>query len=599
MQEHTTDEPRARRHTQAPAVHAPEDAAPAEGPPLRLAEFATLAEAMDYAAQSPNALSFHNARGEREHRLRYAELRDRALRLAAGLEAHGPRRGEPVGIVAEMHPDFVATFFACQYAGRVPAPLPVLTGLGGRHGYEQQIARILETSGIRAVIGPADSHETIARAAAELPGPTICSADGLGEGRRPETPEAPLGPGELSHIQFSSGSTRFPLGVEIGQDALMANARAIVRDALGLNEDDHVVSWLPFYHDMGLVGQCLAPIACQRGIDYLYTDAFARRPLQWLNLISKTGATISFGPDFGYSRCTRFARKRPDPELDLSRWRVAGVGGDMIKPEALEQFARAFAGSGFDASAFVPSYGLAECTLAVSFQPLGRGPSSDSVDKSALLDRGEALPPREGANGDAPPTRRFASCGAPLPGHAVEIRRGGSSALPERQVGEIFVSGPSVMRGYHNDPEATRQAMPDRTGWLNTGDMGYMAGGMLYVTGRSKELIIVKGRNIWPQDLEWYAEREIASLRSGDTAAFGYAADDGEEGAVLLAHCRSSDADERLELEKAIHAAVFRNTGIACRVELVPPGSLPYTTSGKLIRGKAKEWWLENRFAPS
>ena len=558
---------------------------------FRRADFDSLPEAMDYAAQSDNALHFNNARGVCEHTLTYAEVRENALSLAKRLLGLGFKRGQHIGIFADMHPDFISMFYACQYGGFVAVPLPVVSGLGGRRGYELQLARIFETSDIQMVASMDSLDDTVQRVAKSIPDEHIMTVSELME--HPESDETPvaLGPDEISHIQFSSGSTRFPLGVEISQEALMANVKSIAIDALHLQPSDRVVSWLPFYHDMGLIGQCITPATCQLTIDFLYPSAFSRRPLQWLKLMSDRGCTLSFSPDFGYEICSRLAKKQDLSDLDLSRWRVAGVGGDMVKPHALKQFAETFAPHGFKESVFAPSYGLAEATLAFCFESLGNGVQSDLVDKEILTGKGQAVP----AGNKTSSTRTFASCGMPLPGYHAEIRNKAGEVLPERHVGEILISGPSLMAGYYKQPEATRQCIGS-DGWLNTGDMGYMVDGQLYITGRSKDLIIVKGRNIWPQDLEWHIEREIDGLQGGHTAAFGHRAADGEETTVVLVQCRGNDPDKRQVLKKEVAAAVLRNAGIVCQVELIPPRSLPFTTSGKLIRSKAKKNWLEGGY---
>jgi len=223
------------------------------------------------------------------------------------------------------------------------------------------------------------------------------------------------------------------------------------------------------------------------------------------------------------------------------------------------------------------------------------GARTDRVDKVAMADRGVASPidgaePATGGRG-----RLFASCGKPLPGYRVEIRDEKGRLLPERRVGDVFVTGPSLMDGYHAQPETTRQCIGE-DGWLDTGDMGYLADGRLFITGRRKDMIIVKGRNIWPQDLEWHVDREVPGLRSGDTAAFGHESEDGHEIAVILVQCRVSDEGRRESLRKEVSSVISRNCSISCRVELIPPRALPFTTSGKLIRTRARQRWLEGAY---
>ncbi len=566
--------------------------------PPRLADFKTLAEAMDYAAQGDTGFNFYDVRGNLIDILPYKEIRTKAQQQAQQLLGLGLKRGDRVGIVADMEPYFLTTFFACQYAGLMAVPLPVITGLGGRHGYEQQLEKVLTTSEAKVAIGPEDlqSHLSEATKSMEI---KLLTPEMLDTLAIADIALAPLQADEESHIQFSSGSTRHPKGIIISQSAMLNNAHMIMVDALKGNEFgcvERVASWLPFYHDMGLIGCMLTPICCQFSVDLLHTDSFARQPLQWLKLIARNKATISFGPTFGYEICARRASRLKDDTLDLSSWRVAGIGGEMVHAQPLSDFARAFAPYGFKSSAFTPSYGLAEATLAISFSDVDKDVMTDAVDKNSLL-AGDAIPTTEDSSVDSAETRVLVSCGTPLKGYKVEIRAEDESILPERKVGRVCASTPSLMTGYFHDAEATAESMlPD--GWLDTGDMGYMVDGQLVLTGRKKDMIIINGRNIWPQDMEWHAEQNIDILRSRDTAAFAVETETGKEEPVMLVQTRTMDADKQSQLAKDVHAAVIKNTGVDCRVVLVPQRSLPYTTSGKLSRAKAKKAYLEGTIKP-
>jgi fatty-acyl-CoA synthase len=581
-----------------------------------VADFGSLPEALDYASRGQNGINFYSGRGQLQHSLTYGRLRSRAIDLARRLLALGPKRGDRVAITAEMEPDFVVAFFACQYAGLQAVPLPVPTGLGGRQGYEEQLARVVHSSQSRIILGSEPLLQHLYRATDGLDIVAISTVSELMTRDASDEDLMPLGPDEPSHVQYSSGSTRNPLGIVINQTALMANARSVGRHGLKLRPGDRAASWLPFYHDMGLIGFMLIPITCQIPIDYIYTDGFARRPLEWLRLISDNRCTLAYSPTFGYELCVRRASTAQNLSLDLSCWRGAGIGGELIRPETLNNFAETFGPHGFDAGAFVPSYGLAEATLAFSFGELGHGVDVDTIDKESLINNSKAV---YAANGHAPvngnghakanghgylngasleprDVRRFAFCGTPLPGYAVEIRDRVGNVLPERHVGSVFISGPSLMAGYDRAPDATSRAL-DEGGWLDTGDMGYMIGGRLVITGRQKDLIIVNGRNIWPQDLEWHAEENVEDVRSRDAAAFSIEDDEsGKEIPVMLVQCRLQDPDARVRLRDEVHAAVFRNAGIDCRIVLIPPRSLPFTTSGKLSRAKAKQAYMQGAF---
>lgn len=558
----------------------------------RISDFETLSQALDYAAQGEAGINFYSGRGDLEYVVPYSELRSRARDYGRKLLGLGLERGDRIGLVAHMGPEFIALFFACQYAGLMAVPLPAVSGLGGRDGYEGQLSRILKKSESKMAIGPENVQESLKNAASELDLMLIGTAEDIQGAKAIELNLEPLSKDDISHIQFSSGSTRHPLGVVISQSALMANAYSIAHDALKVHEGDRVASWLPFYHDMGLIGFMIVPVTTQMSIDYLQTDGFARRPLLWLNVISDNKCTMAFSPTFGYELCTRRAARQSEINLDLSNWRVAGIGGEMIQAQTMTEFTQTFSEYGFKAEAFVPSYGLAEATLAFSFTPLSTGVQTDWVDRDALVDEQLAKKPSEDidpAELDTDKYREFALCGVPLPGYEMEIRNEEGRILEDREIGSVFIKGPSLMDEYDKDTKATNAVLNEQRDWLNTGDMGYTIDGSLVVTGRAKDLIIVNGRNIWPQDLEWHVEDEIADLRPRDTAAF--AMDDGDKGekAVMLIQCRSQDQQTQDRIVSEAQAAIFKNAGIPCQIVLVPSGSLPFTTSGKLSRNRARK----------
>ena len=558
-------------------------------PPLRVADFPTLAAALDYAAQGPQGLCFYSGSGTLLESLPYADLREQAIGLARRLLGAGLRPGDRVGLIAESDGDFVRAFFACQYAALVPVPLPLPAAFGGREGYIDHLARMLRRARVSAAFGPAMLQAWLAEALVGLEpvvAGTLAALDGVARmaGRLP-APD----PDGLSYLHFSSGSTRFPLGVAVTQRAFMANARGIGRDGMDVRRGDRAATWLPFYHDMGLVGFLLAPVACQMPVDVMATRDFVRRPLAWLGMISRNRATVSYSPSFGYELCLRRATAATGEGLDLSCWRSAGVGGDMIRPDVLTRFAERFAASGFHAEAFVPSYGMAEATLALSFTPEGEGARCDVIDTAILEREHRAVPAREGRS------RAFVMCGRMLPGHEVEIRDENGAALAERCVGRIFVRGPSLMAGYFDAEEETASVLaPD--GWLDTGDLGYLADGRLVITGRAKDLIIVNGRNLWPQDLEWSVEAELAAARSGDVAVFSIDGETEEE-VVALVQCRAAEPTAREALALDVANLLRGRHGIDARVVLVPPHSLPQTSSGKLSRSRARTMYLAGDFS--
>jgi fatty-acyl-CoA synthase len=374
----------------------------------------------------------------------------------------------------------------------------------------------------------------------------------------------------------------------ITQKTVMANLASIIRHGVKVMPGDRSMSWLPFYHDMGLVGLVLSPMASQVSVDYLKTRDFGMRPRLWLALISQNRSTVSFGPPFGYELCVQRLREDTAGDYDLSSWRLAGVGAETIRPEPLARFADMLAPSGFNPAAFTACYGMAECSLAVSFSPLDRGIQLDAVDPGPLADEQtpEAVPARPDAK-----CKNFVKCGYPLPGFEVEIRTPYGRRLPERQVGTLYVRGPSVMSGYFGEDVLTREVL-SRDGWLNTGDLAYMVDGSIVITGRQKDLIIINGRNIWPQDLEYIAESQ-PEVRTGDASAFSVIGSDGEDKAVLVIECRETSHAKRQELVSRIQGLIRHDLGIDCFIELVTRNTLPRTTSGKLSRSGAKKDFLQ------
>lgn len=554
--------------------------------PLRLAEFATLAEGLDYAADGATGFDFYEADGTLRESLPYRELRRRARDLARRLLGTGLERGDRVAAVAETGPEFAVLFFACQYAGLVPVALPLSINFGNHDAYVEQLRGLLEASSPGLALAPDELLPLLEDAAEGLPGSVRTGTVAELEASTGAAAELrPTGPHEVAYLQFTSGSTRFPRGVVITEAAVMSNLRGIVK-TMDVRPGDRSVSWLPLYHDMGMVGFLLAPMVSQLSVDFLRPRDFAVRPVQWLRLISRNRGTVAFAPPIGYELCTRRLRSDDLDALDLSSWRVAGVGAEMVRTEPLDRFADTVEAAGFDRRAFLPCYGLAESSLAVTFPALGDGVSVERLDAEALSERGVAVP--SGSSGEV---IEVVNCGDPLPEHEVVIRDASGRPLPHRTVGRVTLRGPSVMKEYFDDPEATREVLTD-DGWLDTGDLGYRTEEGLFITGRRKDLIIVSGRNIWPQDLEYLAEQQ-PEVRIGETSAFAVTEPDGVEKAVLVVQCRTSEPAARDDLVSRIQSAVYRSYGIRCIVELVPPRTLPRTSSGKLSRTEAKRGFLE------
>jgi fatty-acyl-CoA synthase len=562
---------------------------------LRRAGFGSVPEMLDYAARGETGVTFYSVRGEIISALGWREIRERAHVTARRLIGAGFQRGERILIAADTWPGFFDAFFGAQYAGLLPVPVSVPVGIGGKDAYLEQLRRQLAASGAVAAFGTEDLAGFLAEATREMPTVRLHGGVSVIEAL-PEKPVdlRPLGPTDLCYIQFSSGSTRHPHGVQITQSALMANLAGMTGPAgLEVVAGDRVVSWLPLYHDMGLIGFTMAPLSTQLSIDYLTPRDFARRPTQWLNLISRNRATIAYSPSFGYDLASRRAASQVPADLDLTSWRHAGIGGDMIRPDVLERFAAAFEDKGFNRNAFIPSYGMAEVCLAITFCKHGTGMRTDTVDRTALAERQRAEPALDAQ--DEHRARRFVLCGKIIPGHRLEVRGDDGKTLADREVGRIFVQGPSIMPGYFGEPEATREVLSD-DGWLDTGDLGYMLAGEVVVTGRAKDLIIVNGRNIWPQDIEWAIEARSV-VKNGDSVAFSVDSAEGER-VVVAVLARVSGDEARRTLAGDVAGAVRETIAVDCDVVLVPPSmGLPTTSSGKLSRSRAKANYLAGLYA--
>ncbi len=557
--------------------------------PRRFSDFATFGEALDYAATGKRGLNFHDPRGKLVRVYPYSELRHDALAAARRLIAHGIQPGDRIALVAETGPEFAALFCGAVYAGAWPVPLPLPTSFGGKDNYIDQLSVQLQSSDPKVLFYPAELAEMAGAAAARQGCQGIIWED-FAQNPAAECALPESKPDDICYLQYSSGSTRFPHGVAVTHASLLNNLGGHAH-GMKFQQSDRCISWLPWYHDMGLVGCFLSMISNQVSADFLKTEDFARRPLAWLDLISRNaGTSCSYSPTFGYDICARriSSQSHVADRFDLSRWRIAGNGADMIRPDVMQGFVNAFAEAGFKASAFLPSYGLAEATLAVTIMPPGEGIRVELVEEERLsgAPRDLSRPARY---------RAIVNCGKAMRDMELEIRGEHGHALPDHHIGKVWCKGPSVMHSYFRDPASTNACLID--GWLDTGDMGYLVDGYLFIVGRAKDMIIINGKNHWPQDIEWAVE-QLPGFHQGDIAAFSVETESGEEVPAVLVHCRVSDPEERVKLHNQIRDKVRSITGMNCVIELVPPRTLPRTSSGKLSRAKAKTLYLSGEIEP-
>ena len=514
--------------------------------------------------------------------LSYADLHRDAVALASGLHALGIGKGDKVAIMLPTGREFFAAFFGALFAGGVPVPLYPPARPSQLEDHLKRIARILLNAQARVLVTVerAKPLAHLLRAQVEALRSVVTVADLLRSHAAPAEASAALFvrptlmASDVAFLQYTSGSTGDPKGVILTHANLLANLRAMWR-ASKISSADTFVSWLPLYHDMGLIGACLGGLTIGFRVVLMSPLAFLARPARWLETIHKHRGTVSAAPNFAYELCLAKLADADLDGLDLSCWRLAFNGAEPVSPDTLERFAVRFARCGFAREALTPVYGLAENSLGLGFPPVGRGPLIDRIDRAALAQGGVATPARPD---DAQPLR-IVSCGLPLPGHELRVIGAGGRELPEREQGQVQFRGPSSTQGYLNNP-AANQGLFDGD-WLNTGDLGYMAAGELFLSGREKDIIIRGGLNIHPQELE-SAVANIAGIRKGGVAVFA-AADlrRGTERLVVLAETRVSEPEPRRQIIQAITALSATLLGApADDVVLAAPRTVLKTSSG-------------------
>jgi acyl-CoA synthetase (AMP-forming)/AMP-acid ligase II len=528
------------------------------GGPAPKSPHETVQRALENAAGVRTGLTFCDAQ-ERETSASFAELHERAARTAGALRELGVQRGDRVAIVLPTGVSFMDAFFGALYAGAIPVPLYPPVRLGRLDEFHDRTARMLQVVGARIVLSDARISRLLGVAVSRARPP-------LGLHKLPLQGAQVFEPGkpdDLALIQFSSGTTVDPKPVALTHAAVLYNVVAIQ----GIVPEDDAqagVSWLPLYHDMGLIGCLLLAVHRPGPLTLIPPEAFLAKPALWLRTISRHKATLSVAPNFAYGLCLRRIRDEEIAGIDLRTWRFALNGAEAVAPQVLRRFVERFSKHGFDEKALMPVYGLSEASLAVTFTPPGRGPHT--------LQHGR---------------RELASVGAPLPGvdvRIVDAQHSGlhpSPAEPAPPEGRIQVRGPSVMREYFGNPDATTEALRD--GWLETGDLGFIEGGELFVSGRAKDVLILRGANHVPQEFE-EAIDGLEGVRPGCAAAVALQTEFGEELAMLV----ERDGAQVADLEQRISARVVERTGIKpLEVRLLAPGTLPRTSSGKLRRAEA------------
>jgi fatty-acyl-CoA synthase len=567
-----------------------EDAAKSE--PTRGYRFVPDTGVPGFAGPGAARESGHDPSVEGESSFSYTAVERMTARFGGALQALGLRKGDRVALVLPSNDDFVLCFLGAIRAGIVPVPIYPPMALGALQAYLDNTRHIVAKSGARALVTTSKIKRLLGTVQGACPDlEQVVAIEGIRESTEPLKGEK-ITLEDVAFLQFTSGSTSRPKGVTLSHSNLAANIKCIMEDGLRMVPEDIAVSWLPLYHDMGLIGFVLAPLYNCVPVVFLPALLFLKRPVTWFQAFKRYDGSTAYAPNFAYALCVKRIKEADLEGLDLSRWRVAGCGAEPIRPETLEAFAQAFARIGFKKEALLPSYGMAESSLAISFSELHEGMKTLSVHGPELWETGQARVVPE-TDDDAV---RLVSCGHEFPAHKVRVfapdDATSATPLPERTVGEVRLAGPSIMRGYWEDSERTRDAFAGP--FLKTGDLGFLHEGHVFICGRSKEVVIVNGRNYYPQDMEWEASK-VAGVRKGNVVAFGARDPSGVERdreRVVLAF-EVQDA-ERLGHASALLAdvrkAVQEGMGLTLDdVVALPPGALPKTSSGKLQRAKTRD----------
>ncbi len=509
-----------------------------------------------------------------------------ATRMAGALGALGVKKGERVLLVLPTSFELITAFFAIEMLGAIPVPTYPPTGLRVEMAIDR-LCHVARHSGSRVCLTNRQIHSFLGELALRVEGMQhiVDVEDVAGKSTVPLADLRASG-NDPAFIQYTSGSTGYPKGVLLAHENLVANIHAIGQ-AMQIRRTDVVVSWLPLYHDMGLIGALLFSIYWRLPLVLMDPVSFLAKPSRWLWAIHRHRGTLSPAPNFAYALCARRVKPTERAGLDLSSWRLALNGAEPVNYRTVQAFHDMYEGHGFSASAMLPVYGLAESSLAVTFPMSGQPPRCEVVDRDALAN-GFAVR----AEGQDNPFA-VVSVGSAVPGHEVVVVSQEGERLPEREVGHILVRGPSLMRGYYDDSEATAAVMRD--GWLWTGDLGFFAGGELYVTGRAKDLIILRGRNIYAEDLERIAER-VEGVRPGGAYAFAVYDDaKATDRVVMVIESRIGEKPAMAALVDKVSEAVMEMSDVKLdEVAIVGPGTVPKTSSGKKQRSLCRELYLKH-----
>lgn len=547
----------------------------------------TLTEVLDWHVQT-HGTQVHitlYTEGDRVEHISYSALQAQSKSVAMGLQQKGLKMGDRVAIMLPTGGEFFAAFYGALYAGCIPVPLYPPTRPSQIEDHIRRSGGIIANAQAAMLITVAAAKPLghLLRAQCESLRMVLTPADLNAGGAT--LPISKRGPEDIAFLQYTSGSTGNPKGVVLTHANLLANLRAMEK-ASGVSAADTFVSWLPLYHDMGLIGAWMGSLLAGFPLVLMSPTIFLARPAFWLWTIHRHRATVSAAPNFAYEMCASKLDEKELAGLDLSSWRLAYNGAEPVSPDTIEKFASRFAPYGFSRTAMTPVYGLAESSLGLSFPPAGRGPLIEHIDRDVLSRQGVARPTQ--ASGSQ--ALRIVSCGLPLPGHQIRISDASGRELAERAQGHVQFRGPSATTGYYRNPEATSRLFEGA--WLDTGDMGYIAAGELYLTGRAKDIIIRAGHHLFPQELEEAASR-VSGVRKGGVAVFATAdARSGTERLVMLVETPEAEVTERGRILSELNNLALDLIGMPVdEIALVPPRTVLKTSSGKLRRSACREMY--------
>jgi acyl carrier protein len=546
----------------------------------------TLTEALEYHAErQPDRLTVFMYEEKQEFPLTYRALWEGALGYAAQLVQAGLQPGQMVAIMLPTCKEYLYSFYGVLLAGGVPVPLYPPARLTTIEDHMTRHVGILKSAGatIMITIPEAKALAWLLRAQVESLRVVLMPSDlkGSAAGFAPVRGK----PGDIGFLQYTSGSTGSPKGVVLSHANLMANVRAMGA-AVNANPEDVFVSWLPLYHDLGLIGANFASLVLGFPTVLMSPLAFLSRPVSWMRAIHRHRGTMSGGPNFAFELCLRRIRDEEMTGIDLSSWRFAFNAAEPVSPDTIVQFEERFGKYGLRRNCLSPSYGLAESSVGVAITVPGTSWRADRLDRDHFSRTGEAV----FAAADDPSPLVVVGCGTPIPGHDLRVVDGAGLELPDRQEGLLQFRGPSSTSGYYRNPEATKTLFAGE--WVNTGDRAYLSEAVLFITGREKDIIIRGGRNISPYELE-QAVGDLAGVRRGCVAVFGATdAASGTERVVVLAEMREQDPSRHEDLKRMVNEIAVTLIGApADDIVLAPPGTVPKTSSGKIRRVAAREYY--------